>query len=227
MVREIAGAALREGDGAPRGGVAPVAAAVEEATEAAAGVAERNDGGEEVGHREDALAAADAPDDEDDGREDESAVEHEPALVDADDPLRVRGELRLPMLDHIREARADHAGDHQRDDERGEVASAAEAFQKLPAQEEADGHARAVGLQVEEANVDEIRVHRAAVSGCCPARGGSSPWAFRVSGTSRTARWPRRELPHPSCRASRASPGPRRACGGTWSSAGRGRGDAP
>ena len=110
---EPAGAPRRERDGAPGVRVLPVAAAVEEAAYAAKGVSERDDRAEEVRHLEHVLALDEAPDEKDGDGEDEPAVEHEPALVDADDQLGMAGELRLPVFDYVCHARADDAGHHQ------------------------------------------------------------------------------------------------------------------
>src|SRR5574344_693206 len=148
-----------EADGDGGGGEASVAAAVEEAAEAAAGVSERNHGAEEVGEAEDALLLEAAPGEEDDDRQDESAVEHESALVDADDVGGARGEFGLPVLDHVGDAAAEHTRDHQGDQEVREVIASGQLLDERPAEEEPDGHARAVGLEMEESEVDQVREH--------------------------------------------------------------------
>ena len=99
------------------------------------------------------------PPKKDENRQDESAVEHETALVDANDPLGMCRELNVPVFDHIRTSRPDHTRDHHRQNEIPEVLASAQLLDERPAEHKPHGHARAVGLQMEKAEINEVGKH--------------------------------------------------------------------
>ena len=76
-----------------------------------------NDRHEEVGNLRHALAAHAAPDEEHRNREDQPAVEHQPALPDLEHGQRVGGEFASPKLAHVLEPRTDDAAEHHQHQE--------------------------------------------------------------------------------------------------------------
>ena len=91
-------------------------------------MAEGNHRRKEVGERERTLLLDEAPREEHDEREYKPSVEHEPALVDADDVLRTRRKLGSPVLDYVRGASSNDAGDHHRENAVREVLAARETL---------------------------------------------------------------------------------------------------
>ena len=122
-------------------------------------MAEGNHRGKEVCERERTLLLDEAPGEEHDEREYKTAVEHEPALVDADYVLRARRELGRPVLDDVRGPRTDYAGNHHRENAVREVLPTRKPLDERPAEKKADGHAGTVGAKVQKADVDQVREH--------------------------------------------------------------------
>ncbi len=149
----------REDDGEGGGRAPPEAAAVEKAADAPERVAEGNHRGEQVRERERLLVLRAAPDEEGQDGQDQPAVEDEPTFPDAENRPGTRGENRPPVLYDVGEAAAEDAGEHEEEKKIGKVLPAGKLFRDLPAEDEAERHAEAVGLEVEEAEVDEIGVH--------------------------------------------------------------------
>ena len=142
----------RVGDGEAGVRRPPVAAAVEEAADAAEGLPDRDGDREEVEEGEHGRARGAAVEDERRGAEDDAAVEHEPALPDAQGGGGVGAVVR-PVLDdeerpRAREAADDEEGEEVREAVGGEAAGAAEADEDPVGAEDADGQAEAVAVEL-------------------------------------------------------------------------------
>ena len=76
----------------------------------------------------------------------------------------MRRELRLPMLYHVGDAAADHAGDHQRHQKvpkrlKWTPGSAAQMHKHLPRREESERHAAPVCLHVQKSDGKQVGMH--------------------------------------------------------------------
>lgn len=130
---------------------------MEEAADASKSVADWKYGGKKIGDSEEVLFMDSGVCQQCQGCTYEAAVEHEAALVDADNGGKVVGKFSLPVFQNIGGAGADQGSDdgpHQDGCQRFGVllCTAAEPGGGLPGEQEADCHAEAIGTNGKGAN---------------------------------------------------------------------------